>query len=178
MGKAFQGGLSLFDPRGIADGGQIFFDGFMIRFPDVVQDVSGFVSPTPLGRDTRIDEGQSSQQSLSAIRHDQLQTFCPQPSFVQIGQEGIPCGLRLPVGDRKVDDLLLPLLGHSQSDQNHPLDRPDPCLALQTTPSRKRNRYDRRIGRRWNAETATSRILDTRLTVVALTASPSTGIRE
>ena len=56
-GEVFQSGSCLTDSFGIADASQVLLGNFLIRFSDMIQDVSGFVSPTALDRDARIDEG-------------------------------------------------------------------------------------------------------------------------
>jgi len=81
-GKAFQSAPGLFDSAGMADGSQVLLGGFLIHFANVVEDVSGFVSPAALDGDARINEGQSRPQSLPAIRHDQVHPFRPQTSLV------------------------------------------------------------------------------------------------
>jgi len=48
IGKTSHGGSGLPYPRGIADGSQVFLGGFLVPFPDAVQDVSGLMRPTAL----------------------------------------------------------------------------------------------------------------------------------
>ena len=57
VSEVFQGRLGFLEPFGMADGSEIFLDVILVHFSDVVQDVPGFVSPTPLSGNTRIDEG-------------------------------------------------------------------------------------------------------------------------
>ena len=90
----------------MADAVQIFFDGFLVRSADVVEDVAGLMGPAALHGDLAIDERQRSQQSLASIGNDQLEGFSLESPAVQIVEKGFP--VRLFFGRRliKVDDFL------------------------------------------------------------------------
>jgi hypothetical protein len=66
----------------MADAMKILFDGFVVGFAYVVEDVAGLTGPGAPHGDLSIDERHSGQEPLASVSYNQLQVFSLEPPVV------------------------------------------------------------------------------------------------
>jgi hypothetical protein len=82
--KALSSLLSPAEVFSMADAVEVFFDGLLTGTFDIVENITGFMSPAALGGDLSIGEGQSGPESFAFVANDQFEVFSLEAPAVQI----------------------------------------------------------------------------------------------
>src|SRR5512139_1437594 len=107
--KSLGGFLSFPKVASMTDAMKRVFDFLLIRSLDVIEHITGLVSPTPLNRHLSIDQRQRSQQPFASIHDDEFKALPLQTSLMKMIQKSFPGRLRFPWNLTEVDDFLFPI---------------------------------------------------------------------